>query len=57
MIAGRILIVDDDEAIRSILGEYFTGCGHEVVTAGDGEDALKKFIPGGFSASGRQTNH
>lgn len=48
MDVGRILIVDDDEAIRSALGEYFTSCGHEVVTAGDGEDALKKFVPGGF---------
>ena len=45
---GRILIVDDDEASRLVLGEYFTRCGHEVVTAGDGEDALKKFVPGIF---------
>ncbi|MCX5829800.1 MAG: response regulator [Deltaproteobacteria bacterium] len=48
MNAGRILIVDDDEAIRSALGEYFTSCGHEVVTAIDGADALMKFVPGRF---------
>ena len=48
MTAGRLLIVDDDEAIRSVLVEYFTNCGHEVVTACDGEEALKKFVPGGF---------
>ncbi len=48
MNAGRLLIVDDDEAIRSVLDEYFTSGGYEVVTAGDGEDALKKFVPGGF---------
>ena len=48
MSAGRILVVDDDEAIRSVLGKYFTSCGHEVVTASDGEDALMKFVPGIF---------
>ena len=48
MDTGRILIVDDDESTRSVLSEYFTSCGHEVVTAGDGEDALRKFVPGMF---------
>ena len=44
----HLLIVDDDEAIRLVLAEFFTNCGYEVVTAGDGEEALKKFVPGGF---------
>lgn len=45
---GRILIVDDDASIRSTLSEYFESFGHNVVTAVDGEDALKKFAPGKF---------
>ena len=44
----RILIVDDDEYSRSTLSDHFTSLGHEVVTAKDGEDALKKFVPEGF---------
>ena len=48
METGRILIVDDDESNRLVLGEYFTRCGHDVVAASDGEDALTKFVPGGF---------
>ncbi len=48
MNAGRLLIVDDDAANLLVLGEYFTSCGHAVVVASDGEDALKKFVPGGF---------
>ncbi len=44
----RILIVDDDETIRSTLSDYFTDIGYDVVTADDGEDALAKFIPEKF---------
>lgn len=46
--AGRILVVDDEEAIRNTLNDYFTAIGYEVVEAGDGEDALRKFVPGKF---------
>ncbi len=45
---GRILVVDDEESIRLTLSEYFTGIGYDVVTANDGEDALKQFVPGAF---------
>ncbi|MBU0713587.1 response regulator [bacterium] len=38
----RILIVDDDEGIRMILGEYLTMQGHEYETASDGLEALAK---------------
>jgi DNA-binding NtrC family response regulator len=48
MKAGRILVVDDEESIRDILKEYFTGLGYEVADAGNGEEALKKFVPGKF---------
>jgi len=48
MKAGRILVVDDEDSIRSTLNDYFTGLGYAVVTANDGEDALKKFAPGAF---------
>ena len=38
----RILIVDDDEQIRTILGEYLTMQGNEYETASDGIEALAK---------------
>jgi CheY-like chemotaxis protein len=34
--AERILVVDDEESIRSTLGEYFTDIGYEVVAAESG---------------------
>ncbi len=48
MSTGRILVVDDDESTRSLLNDYLVGFGHEVVTAGNGEEALRKFSPGEF---------
>ena len=48
MRAGRILVVDDTEMIRTTLSEYFAILGYDVVTASDGEDALNKFVPGEF---------
>lgn len=45
----RILIVDDEESICCMLNEYFTAIGYEVVVAGDGEDAIEKFVPGKFN--------
>jgi two-component system response regulator PilR (NtrC family) len=48
MKVGRILVVEDEESMRSLLNDYFVGCGYDVVTAIDGEDALKKFNPGVF---------
>lgn len=38
----RILVVDDDENIRTALRHSMEGEGHEVATAGDGEEALSK---------------
>lgn len=38
---GRILLVDDDEAIRHLLSRLLTGLGCDVVTAPDGVAALE----------------
>jgi DNA-binding NtrC family response regulator len=48
MKAGRLLVVDDEETIRTTLDDFFTSIGYEVVTASDGQDALQKFVPGKF---------
>jgi CheY-like chemotaxis protein len=37
---GRLLIVDDDEAVLEVLAEYFGGQGHAVETAKSGEAAV-----------------
>ncbi len=37
---GRILIVDDEQSVREVLGEYFTEQGYSVDSAGGGEEAL-----------------
>ncbi len=37
----RILVVDDDEAIRTLLKEELTEEGYEVITASNARDALK----------------
>ncbi len=44
----RILIVDDDELIRKFLMDFFVDLKYEVVTADNGEDALRKFVPQTF---------
>jgi CheY-like chemotaxis protein len=37
---ARILIVDDDEALRATMRRMLQASGHEVIEAGDGERAL-----------------
>jgi len=39
---ARILVVDDEEGIRSFLAEALVTEGHEVVAAADGEEALRR---------------
>jgi DNA-binding NtrC family response regulator len=40
MITARVLIVDDDEAIRELLKEFFQSLGYELNTAANGAEAL-----------------
>lgn len=37
----RVLVVEDDPFLRELLVEIMTSFGHEVETAGDGEEALR----------------
>jgi DNA-binding response OmpR family regulator len=39
----RVLVVDDDDDIRLLLGELLKGAGYGVVTANDGRAALRAF--------------
>jgi DNA-binding NtrC family response regulator len=37
---SRILVVDDEEALRTVLGSELSGEGYEVDTASDGDEAI-----------------
>ncbi|HSN67956.1 MAG TPA: response regulator [Thermoanaerobaculia bacterium] len=45
---ARILVVDDDQLIRSLLTSIFEMRGLECVSAAGGEEALKRLAGGGF---------
>ncbi len=45
---GRILLVDNDPQVMSILGEMLGDAGHHVVPVGSGAEALRVFVRGGF---------
>jgi EAL domain-containing protein (putative c-di-GMP-specific phosphodiesterase class I)/CheY-like chemotaxis protein len=47
---GRILVVDDEEALVRVVARVLTGAGYEVVTAGDGKRASELLADGGFDA-------
>ena len=38
--AGRVLVVDDDDASRLLLADWLGAYGHQVSTAADGPEAL-----------------
>jgi DNA-binding response OmpR family regulator len=40
VVAKKILVVDDDRAVRSMLDQFFTSQEYKVLTAPSGEDAL-----------------
>jgi CheY-like chemotaxis protein len=48
MIRKRLLLVDDDPAIRTVLQEYLEGHGHAVDTAENGREALTKLEQAGY---------
>ncbi len=43
-IRKRMLVVDDEPEVREVLVEYLRGKGFEVLPAGDGEEALRRFV-------------
>jgi CheY-like chemotaxis protein len=44
---GRIAVIDDEAAIREAMAALLTGWGHEVVTAGSGEEAVRRLARAG----------
>ncbi|MGH7350040.1 MAG: hybrid sensor histidine kinase/response regulator, partial [Candidatus Rokuibacteriota bacterium] len=45
---GRILLVDNDAQVLSILGEMLKDAGHHVLPVPSGPEALRVFVPSGF---------
>ena len=45
---GRILLVDNDSQVLSILGEMLKDAGHHVLPVPSGAEALRVFVPSGF---------
>ena len=43
--AARVLLVDDDQRLLTVLTDVLRSGGHQVTTAGDGEEALQIFDP------------
>ncbi|HLF13869.1 MAG TPA: response regulator [Bacteroidota bacterium] len=39
---SRVLIVDDEESLRTILSSELAGAGYEVATASDGDEGIKE---------------
>jgi len=45
---GRILLVDNEFPVMTILGEMLTEAGHHVLPVASGAEAMRVFVPGGF---------
>ena len=45
---SRILVVDDEAGLRKVVRDALEQSGHEVATAGDGEEASELFAAGAF---------
>ncbi|HXJ84330.1 MAG TPA: response regulator [Candidatus Methylomirabilis sp.] len=45
---GRVLLVDNDLQVMTILGEMLQDAGHQVMPVGSGAEALQVFAPGRF---------
>lgn len=50
MEAGKILIIDDNAGVRSLLDSLFQKAGYTVISTGDGESGLTVAEQGGFAA-------
>ena len=46
--SGRILLVDNELPVMTILGEMLTEAGHHVLPVASGAEAVRVFVPGGF---------
>ena len=44
----RILIIDDDDLVREVLGVYLAIDQHQITAASNGQDGLTKFFAGEF---------
>jgi CheY-like chemotaxis protein len=40
---ARILVVEDEDAVRKVVGTLLRAVGHEVTEAADGEEAVRRF--------------
>jgi two-component system cell cycle sensor histidine kinase/response regulator CckA len=49
--AGRILVMDDEQIIRSVAGELITALGHRVEFAAHGKEAIEKYRAARHSGS------
>ncbi len=45
---GRILLIDNELPVMTILGEMLTEVGHHVLPVSSGAEAIRVFVPGGF---------
>lgn len=41
---GKVLLMDDEEMVRAVVGEMIKMSGHEVEFAKDGEEAIEKYL-------------
>ena len=48
MAPARILVVDDNDAIRSVVSKILSGLGYEVASADNGESGLSVFLRNKF---------
>ena len=46
--SARILLVDNELPVMTILGEMLTEAGHHVLPVASGAEAMRVFVPGGF---------
>lgn len=40
----KVLMVDDESRMRKLVSDFLTRKGYQVIEAGDGEEAIDKFL-------------